>query len=200
MTQLDIVGLCGSLRRGSFNRMALNLAGASMPDSMALDIVEWRDLPTLNMDLVVDGHAPQPVEALAERIRRADGVVIATPEYNFSIPGGLKNAIDWLSKSDDQPFERKPVAILSASAGVLGGARVQYDLRKTMLYVHALVLVEPEVFIGEAARKFDATTGECTDTSTREWVGKLLGAFEAWVHGVKAMDTAARERIATEIG
>ena len=89
-------------------------------------------------------------------MRKADGLLIVTPEYNFSIPGGLKNVIDWLSRGEDQPFACKPVAILTASAGPVGGARVQYDLRKVMLFVNAMTLIKPEVFVGSAASKFDA--------------------------------------------
>jgi chromate reductase len=117
------------------------------------------------------------VAALRERLRRADGVLFVTPEYNFSIPGGLKNLIDWLSRGEDQPFALKPVAIVTASPGPLGGARVQYDLRKVMLYVNAMVLAKPEVFIGHAAGKFDAASGACTDDTTRKFVTDQMRAF-----------------------
>ena len=183
MSTLDIVGLCGSLRSASYNRMALRLVEASMPPSMKLDVVDWRDVPVFDGDVLARG-LPAPVAALRERIRRADGVLIATPEYNFSVPGGLKNAIDWTSRGDDQPWSHKPVAVLSASTGPLGGARVQYDLRKVMLYLNALVLAKPEVFIGHAATKFDAASGECTDETTRKFVRDQMLAFERWIAGV----------------
>ena len=186
MSTLDIVGLCGSLRAASINRLALNLAGELMPASMKLDVVDWRDVPVFDGDLFAQG-LPAPVAALKARIARADGVLIATPEYNFSVPGGLKNLLDWLSRGDDQPFALKPVAILSASPGPLGGARVQYDLRKVFLYLNALVLAKPEVFIGAAAGKFDAATGACTDETTRKFVGDQMKAFEAWIGGAKRM-------------
>ena len=188
MTPLDIVGLCGSLRAGSFNRMALKLAGESLPARLRMEIVEWRDLPPLDADVLAKGFPP-PVVALRERIRRAAGLVIATPEYNFSIPGMLKNAIDWVSRGDDQPFANKPVAILSASPGPLGGARVQYDLRRVMLFVNAMVLVKPEIFIGGAAGKFDAD-GRCTDEPTRKFVGSQMRAFEKWIEAVGRMNAA----------
>jgi chromate reductase len=183
MKTVDIVGLCGSLRAGSINRSALQLASQSMPASMKMEIVEWRDVPIFDADVLAKG-LPPAVAALRERLRRADGVVIATPEYNFSIPGGLKNMIDWVSRGNDQPLAGKPVALLTASPGPLGGARVQYDLRKVMLFVNAMVLVKPEVFIGSAAGKFDAS-GECTDEVTRKFVTEQMQAFEKWIAGVE---------------
>jgi chromate reductase len=186
MSTLDILGLCGSLRAGSLNRHALNLAGASMPASMKLDVADWRDIPVFDGDVFAQG-LPPAVAALRERVRRADAVLIATPEYNFSVPGGLKNVLDWLSRGDDQPFAMKPVAILTASPGPLGGARVQYDLRKVLLFLNSMVLAKPEVFIGMAATKFDAATGECTDETTRKFVAAQMQAFEAWIAGVKRM-------------
>ncbi len=183
---LDIVGLCGSLRKASLNAAALRLAGELMPTSMKLDSVDWRDVPIFDGDALAHG-LPAPVAALRERIRRADGVLIATPEYNFSVPGGLKNMLDWVSRGDDQPWAMKPVAILSASPGPLGGARVQYDLRKVMLFLNAAVLVKPEVFIGGASAKFDAE-GRCTDETTRKFVGAQMAAFEKWIAGVGRMN------------
>lgn len=186
---LDIVGLCGSLRTRSLNRMVLKLAGELMPGDMGLDAVEIRDIPLFDGDIIAEGF-PASVALLRERIRRADGVLLATPEYNFSIPGVLKNTLDWISRGEDQPFALKPVAILSASPGPLGGARVQYDLRKVMLFMNAQVLAKPEVFIGGAAAKFGAG-GECTDDTTRKFVGHQMAAFQQWIHAVKRMTAVA---------
>lgn len=188
MSTLDVVGLCGSLRAASYNRMALNLWQQLMPPSMTLEVADWRDVPVFDGDLLAKGQPPL-IGALKERIRRADGLVIASPEYNFSVPGGLKNAIDWLSRGDDQPFAGKPVAILSASGGPLGGARMQYDLRKVLLYVNAQPLAKPEVFIGMAATKFDAQ-GQCTEETTRKFVGDQSKAFEKWIAAVARMTAA----------
>lgn len=185
MAHLDIVGLCGSLRAGSINRHALKLAGECMPAGMSLEIAEWREVPVFDADVMAQGLPPS-VQALRERIRRADGVLIATPEYNFSVPGSLKNVIDWISRGEDQPLAMKPLALLSASPGPLGGARVQYDLRKIMLFLNAMVLVKPEVFIGGAGGKFDAE-GRCTDETTRKFVTQQMAAFEGWIRGVKKM-------------
>ncbi len=185
MNTLDIVGLCGSLRAASYNRMALALAAECMPASMRLEVVDWRDVPLFDGDVFARG-LPGPVAALKERIRRADGVLIVTPEYNFSVPGGLKNVLDWLSRGDDQPWAMKPVAIASASTGPLGGARMQYDLRKIMLFLNAQVLIKPEVFIGMAHTKFDAA-GNCADEGTRKFVTDQMLAFERWIGGATRM-------------
>ena len=186
MPTLDIVGLCGSLRAASFNRMALKLAGECMPASMALDIVDWREVPVFDGDLLARG-LPPAVAALRERIRRADGVLIVTPEFNFSVPGGLKNVLDWLSRGEDQPWPMKPVAIASASGGPLGGARMQYDLRKILLYLNAMVLAKPEVFIGMAHTKFEPATGRCSDEVTRKFVSDQMAAFEHWIGALQRM-------------
>jgi len=182
-TTLDIVGLCGSLRTASYNRMLMQLAGQLMLPSMKLDVAEWRDVPVFDADVMAQGM-PATVSALRERIRRADGVLIVTPEYNYSIPGGLKNLIDWISRGEDQPFAAKPVAILSATGGPLGGARVQYDLRKVLLFMNTMTLVKPEVFVGSVQTKFDAG-GICTDEPTRRFVAAQMTAFEAWIAGAK---------------
>lgn len=185
MSTLDIVGLCGSLRAGSVNRMALKLAESLLPESMRMEVVEWREIPPFDGDVLAQGFPPA-VLALRDRIRRADGVVIATPEYNFSIPGVFKNVLDWASRGEDQPFAHKPVAILSASPGPVGGARVQYDLRRVMLFMNAMTLIKPEVFIGGAGAKFDAA-GQCTDETTRKFVGDQMRAFEKWISAVQRM-------------
>lgn len=185
---LRIAVLCGSLRQQSLNRKALALATRSLPEGTEIEQLDFRDVPPFDGDVLAH-DVPEVVVALAQRIRECDGVVIATPEYNFSIPGVLKNMIDWVSRGDDQPFNGKPVAILSASPGPLGGARMQYDLRKVMLFVNAMVLIKPEVFIGNAAAKF-APSGECTDEVTRAFVQQQMNAFVKWIDGVRRMRAA----------
>lgn len=172
---MDIVGICGSLRRQSVNRMLLDLAGECLPAGAALQVCDWHEVPPFNADVLEQG-LPAAVEALRERIRQADAVIIATPEYNFSIPGMLKNAIDWISRGEDQPLLDKPVAIVSATPGPLGGARVQYELRKVLLFMNAAVLVKPEVFVGFAPQKF-AAGGQCTDAATRAFVQAQMAAL-----------------------
>lgn len=182
---LNIVGLCGSLRAASYNRMLMRLAESVMPASMKLHTLEWRDVPVFDADVLAKGM-PAVVAGLREQVRKADGLLVVTPEYNFSIPGGLKNVIDWLSRGEDQPLAGKPVAILSASAGPVGGARVQYDLRKVLLFVNSMTLIKPEVFVGNVASKF-AADGQCTDETTRKFVTAQMAAFEPWIAGVKRM-------------
>jgi len=177
MKKLDIVALCGSLRKNSLNLMALNLAREALAEHADVELLQWRHLPPLDADLMASG-LPGEVLELADRIAAADGIVIASPEYNFSIPGMFKNAIDWLSRCERQPFSGKPVAILSASPGFLGGARMQYDLRKVLLYVNADTLVKPEVFIGGANAKFDEQ-GRCTDEATQKNVRAQMEALVA---------------------
>jgi chromate reductase len=180
---LKILGLCGSLRAQSFNLAALKAAGELMPEGMQLDIGSIRELPLYDADLQAQGF-PAPVTALVQRVREADAVLIASPEYNFSVPGVLKNAIDWISRVDDQPFNDKPVAILGASLGMLGTARMQYDLRKIMLFLNAHVLVKPEVFIGGAGGgKFDAA-GKLTDEPTRQAITAQMQALQRWAQRI----------------
>lgn len=181
---IRVLGLCGSLRAESFNAIALRLAGDLMPEGMTLDIQDIRPVPMFDADLLTHGF-PDAVQQLRERIRSADAVLIATPEYNFSVPGVLKNTLDWISRGDDQPFAFKPVAILSASTGPVGGARMQYDLRKIMLFMNALVMAKPELFIGQAAGKFK--DGVCTDETTRKYVGDQMLALQRWVGMVRSM-------------
>nr|AAL50013.1 putative NADH-dependent reductase [Burkholderia cepacia] len=180
-----VIGLSGSLREKSFNGAALQLAGKLLSPHLKMMSLDWRQVPVFDADVLAQGEPPMVAE-LKRLIHDAAGVVIATPEYNFSIPGGLKNLIDWLSRGTDQPFVNKPVALLSAATGPLGGARVQYDLRKVLLFVNAAVLAKPEVFIGAAATKFDEQ-GNCTDAPTRQFVADQMQAFERWIERVERM-------------
>lgn len=176
---MKIVGLCGSLRRQSYNMSALRACMDLLPSGMGLEIAELDDIPMYNQD-VFDAGIPLSVQALRDNIRAADGVLIATPEYNFSVPAVLKNAIDWCSRAPSQSFQDKPIALFSAATGPLGGARVQYDLRKSLVALCGLVLPRPEVFIGNAAAKFDEN-GQLTDETTRQFLGDLLTAFNTWI-------------------
>ena len=175
----NIVGFCGSLRAASYNRMLMRLAESVMPASMKLQALEWRDVPVFDGDVLAKGMPPV-VAGLREQVRKADGILIVTPEYNFSIPGGLKNVIDWLSRGEDQPFAGKPVAIQSASGSNFGGARMQYHLRQSMVFLDAHVLNKPEVMIGQAPAKIDAE-GRLVDETTRKFVAEQLAAFAALI-------------------
>jgi chromate reductase, NAD(P)H dehydrogenase (quinone) len=181
MTQLNVITICGSLRKASFNaalaRQLPKLAPAAMTITAGPSI---ETLPLFNQD-VLDVAVPQPVEALAAAMRAADGVIIVSPEYNWSMPGPLKNAIDWLSKVKNQPFEGKPIAIQSAAPGQLGGARMQYHLRQALTSIGAEMLVRPEIFVNLAAEKFAKDTLELTDQPTIDIIKLQLGNFEKFI-------------------
>src|SRR5262245_59291588 len=153
MADLNIVSVCGSLRKGSFNaalaRQLPSLAPAGLKITPA---PAWRDIPIYAFD-TQQGGFPAPVTAWADAIRNADGVIIVSPEYNWTIPGGLKNAIDWTSRLKDDPFKGKAVALQSCAGGLLGGARMQYHLRQSLTSVEAVMLIRPEVFVPFAAKK-----------------------------------------------
>jgi chromate reductase, NAD(P)H dehydrogenase (quinone) len=173
-----ILGISGSLRRGSFNAAALRAAQELAPHGMTLETFDIAQIPLYNEDIRQQGFPP-PVGELRRRITQADGLLIVTPEYNYSIPGVLKNAIDWASRPPDQPFDGKPIAIMGASPSALGTARAQYHLRQCFIFLNAHVLNRPEVMITQAATKFDAE-GKLTDQPTQDFIAALLSAFKAW--------------------
>ncbi|MGH6814638.1 MAG: NADPH-dependent FMN reductase [Hyphomicrobiaceae bacterium] len=182
----NVVSICGSLRKGSYNRMVMNVLPGLAPAGMSIkEAPPFADFSIYNADIQNSTGVPAAVNILADAIRAADGVVFCTPEYNFTLPGGLKNAIDWLSRLPNQPFAGKPVAIQSASPGPLGGGRVQYDLRRAMVFLDALTLNKPEIFVGNCGAKFDEKTGELKDDATRNFIGQQLEAFAKFIarHG-----------------
>jgi chromate reductase len=179
---MKVLGISGSLRKGSYNTGALRAAQALAPDGMTIDMAEIGDIPLYNEDVRSAGLPPS-VERFRKEIAAADALLFVSPEYNFSIPGVLKNAIDWASRPPNQPFNERPVAIMGASGGPLGTARMQYDLRKTLYGLNAFVLNKPEVFIREAGTKFDEA-GNLTDETTKEFIGKLLASLAAWTKRV----------------
>ena len=182
---LHFVVLLGSLRRGSFNAaVAHALPALAPPDVTIAPLGSIGDFPIYNGDVEAQG-IPAPVVAMGEAIGKADGVIVVTPEYNYSIPGGLKNAIDWLSRVKPNPFLDKPAALASASVGMLGGARAQYHLRQTFVMLEACVFNKPEVFVGQANQKIDATTGELTDQPTRDIIAQQLAGFAAFTRAHK---------------
>lgn len=178
MQTLSILGICGSLRRESYNLSALRAAGELMPEGMTMTIARLDAIPLFNQDLEAQAM-PEGVLQLAKDILQADAVLIASPEYNFSVSGVLKNAIDWLSRQKPQPFKDKPVAVLSATLGPVGGARHQYELRKILGCLEALVLSKPEVLINLCQPKFDAKLG-LTDTAARKAIEDQMAAFGKW--------------------
>ncbi|MDB5764373.1 MAG: NADPH-dependent reductase [Herminiimonas sp.] len=180
---LHILGISGSLRKKSYNTAALRAAGQLLPDGVTMETFDLAPIPIYNDDVREQG-LPQPVQQLREKIAAADALLIVSPEYNYSIPGPLKNAIDWASRPPSQPFDGKPIAIMGASPGVIGTARCQYHLRQVFVFLNGMLLNKPEVMISLAGAKFDEQ-GNLTDGPTREYIQKLLAALAAWTHRLK---------------
>lgn len=180
---MNVVAFCGSLRKGSFNRMALHAFIERVPQGMKVEAIEFADWPIYDADLQAKGF-PAAVEAAQRKILAGDGVVFASPEYNYSIPGGLKNAIDWLSRMTPQPFAGKPIALFGASGGPLGTGRMQYHLRQTMVFLDGRVVNKPEVMIGGAPAKF--ADGKFTDEVGAKLLGDLGAALALAIRHAKA--------------
>jgi chromate reductase len=181
----NVITICGSLRKASFNRMLADALPGLAPAGMTIKASPSIEMPLYNADIQAEGFPPAAT-ALADAVRAADGVIIVTPEYNYSLPGGLKHAIDWVSRMKDQPFVNKPVCLQSASMGPLGGARMQYHARTIMVFLDAFVFNKPEIFIGAAQTKFDDKTGELKDEATRTIIKQQLEGFEKFVERHKA--------------
>ncbi|MBK6005107.1 NAD(P)H-dependent oxidoreductase [Ramlibacter ginsenosidimutans] len=173
---MKVLGISGSLRKGSYNSMALRAAQKLAPQGMTIEIADISRIPLYNDDVRAAGEPPE-VAALKAQIRAADAVLLVTPEYNFSIPGVLKNTLDWMSRPPEPPFDGKVVGIMGASPGPVGTARVQYDLRKVLVFMNAFTVNKPEVFISNCAGKFDAA-GNLTDEATAKFVGDLLVSIQ----------------------
>ena len=178
---MKVIAISGSLRSASFNTALLKTCAELAPAGMELTLADISGIPLYNGDDQANGF-PMSVTSLAEQIRSADAVLIATPEYNYSIPGVLKNALDWLSRVENQPFDNKPVGIMGAAMGALGTARAQYHLRQVFIFLNGRMMNRPEAFVGTAHQKFDAN-GTLTDQSTREFLAKYLVSFEEWAKG-----------------
>jgi len=178
-----VLGFAGSLRKGSYNRMALRAAGDLVPPGMTLETFDLTPIPPYNEDVRALGF-PAPVQEFRDRIAAADALLIVTPEYNYSMPGVLKNAIDWASRPPNQPFDGKPVAIMGASPGMLGTARAQYHLRQSCVFLNMHLLNRPEVMIARCQERFDAE-GRLTDEKTRQIVAQLLAALGDWTRRLR---------------
>ncbi len=178
-----VITICGSLRKGSFNRMLADALPGLAPAGMSIAASPSIEMPLYNADVQAEGF-PAAATALADAIRAADGVIIVTPEYNYTIPGALKNAVDWVSRMKDQPFVNKPVAIQSATGGPLGGGRVQYHVRTMLVFLDALAFNKPEIFVGMAQTKFDEKTRELKDEPTRNIIKQQLEGFGKFIERV----------------
>jgi len=176
--KISILGFAGSLRRGSYNRGLLRVAQEMVPREAALETFDLEGIPPFNQDL--ENQPPEKVKEFKAKIRAADAILIVTPEYNYSIPGVLKNAIDWASRPyGDNALEGKPVALMGASIGMLGTARAQYHLRQSFVWLNMYPLNQPEVMVPFAQEKFDAS-GTLTDPKTKEKVKELLQSLIHW--------------------
>lgn len=181
--QLNILGLAGSLRKGSYNRSLLRAAAELMPEGAKLEVFDLEGIPPFNQDL--EGSMPDKVKELKVRIKAADAILIATPEHNYSVPGVLKNAIDWASRpSGDNSWLGKPAAIMSASTGMLGGSRAQYHLRQIFVYLDMHPVNKPEVMVTFAPQKFDES-GKLTDEKAKEVIKLLLKALIDWTRNLQ---------------
>jgi len=187
--QLDVLVICGSLRKGSYNAALARTLPALAPGGMKLrDAPSFASFPLYNFDIQDATGFPPEVNAWADAIRRADGLIIVSPEYNWSIPGGLKNAIDWVSRMKEQPFKDKPVALQSAAGGILGGSRMQYHLRQSLTSIDALLFGRPEVIVTFAAQKFDEKTLALKDQTAIDMIKLQLGGFEKFTRRVSAKE------------
>lgn len=175
MSKIEILGIVGSLRKDSYNHAALKAAQELVPDGVVLNLIELHGIPVFNQDQEI--AMPASVREFKRRIVAADAILFATPEYNHSIPGGLKNAIDWASRPyGESAWQGKPAALMGASVGGLGTARAQSHLRQILVALNMPVVNQPEVLIGNAAQRFDQN-GRLSDETTRLFIGQLLAAL-----------------------
>lgn len=185
-----ILGFAGSLRKDSYNKALLRAAMELVPKSAKLEIFDLERIPPFNQDL--EDRMPQKVKGFKAKIRAADALLIATPEYNYSVPGVLKNAIDWASRPyGDNSFEGKPVAVMSASPGMLGGARAQYHLRQVLVALNMHPVNRPEVMVVSIDEKIDEK-GNLTDEETSKRIRQLLESLVKWAKRLKENE---RERL-----
>jgi len=175
---MNILAITGALRKDSYNTQLLKAVQVLAPKDMEIELVTLHGIPLYDGDEEDKHGVPAIVKALQEKVRQADGIIIATPEYNFSVPGVLKNATDWLSRSGN-PFKWKRVGVMGASQGPVGTARAQYHLRQNLNGLEAIVMPKPEIFVATADKKF--VNGQLTDEDTKKVIKTWLAAFKDWV-------------------
>lgn len=180
--EITVLGICGSLRKASYNMAALRAAAELKPPGMTIVVADIAAIPLYNEDVRAQGF-PSPVETLRRQIKEADALLFACPEYNYSMSGVLKNAIDWASRPPDQPFAGKPAAIMGAGAGMAGTARAQGDLRRSCVFLDIHPINKPEVLIGQAQTKFDAE-GRLLDEAAKGFIRDMLAALAAWTRQI----------------
>ena len=180
---IQLVGMSGSLRKGSFNTMLLKAASQLLPADVSMDIISIADIPLYNsyLDLPAATQRPEVVEHFRKMLTEADGILISSPEYNYSIPGGLKNAIDWASRGEDSPLLRKPIAVIGATTGLWGTARMQIAFHAVFLFLDMKPVYKPEVLLAKAETKFDKD-GNLIDEKAKELVRQKLEALKEMIH------------------
>ena len=181
--KIKILAFPGSLRKNSYNRMLINSLMELKPENMEIEITDLTDIPLFNGD-VEDAGMPASVAAFREKVSKADGVIISTPEYNHSIPGVLKNALDWASRAPHNPFSGKPVGIMGASMGMSGTISAQENLRHVGVLLNIHAMNYPTILIRTAQDKFDSA-GKLTDEKIKEDLKKFLLSFSEWVEKIK---------------
>ncbi len=179
-----VVAICGSLRKNSYNKAVLKYMVENSPETLDIEVLSINDFPLFNQDIEDQGF-PLKVKEVREKIRKADGLIIVTPEYNNSIPGVLKNAIDWISRKDDEgyPFSKKPIMIAGATTGLTGTSRSQKELRAVLHNINTFPMNKPELFISDAKNKF--MDNRLIDEKAIEVAGKMLNSFVKWIELIK---------------
>ncbi len=180
---IQLVGLSGSLRKGSYNSMLLKAALQLLPTDVSMEIISLEGIPMYNadLDLPASNQRPQSVEHFRKMLTDADGILISSPEYNYSIPGGLKNAIDWASRGEDSPLLRKPVAVIGATPGLWGTTRMQLAFHNVFLYLDMKPVYKPEVLVAQAEKKFNKE-GNLIDEMTKKLLKQKLEALKEMIN------------------
>lgn len=181
---LNVLGICGSLRKASLNRALLRAAQEEQPDGMAITLCDLHDIPLFNDDLLLP-TPPEGVLKFRAAIAAADALILCAPEYNYSISGVLKNAIDWASRPPNPPLDGKPLALMGASPSLMGTIRGQLATRQVCIFTNMIAMNKPELFVSKAHEKFDSE-GKLTDGETRQKLRAFLVAFAAWAGRVRA--------------
>ena len=180
---IQLVGLSGSLRKGSYNTFLLKAAAQLLPTDVSMEIMSIGDIPLYNADLDIPAAKQRPgvVQHFRKMLADADGILISSPEYNYSIPGGLKNAIDWASRGEDSPLLRKPIAVIGATTGLWGTTRMQMAFHNVFLFLDMKPVYKPEVLVGQAEKKFDKE-GNLIDETAKKLIRQKLEALKEMIH------------------
>jgi len=180
---IQLVGMSGSLRKGSYNTMLLKAALKLLPADVSMEIISIADIPLYNADLDLPAakQRPEAVEHFRKMLTDADGILISSPEYNYSIPGGLKNAIDWASRGEDSPLLHKPIAVVGATTGLWGTARMQVAFHNVFLFLDMKPVYKPEVLVAQTEKKFDKN-GNLIDEMAKKLLKQKLEALKEMIH------------------